>query len=249
MSASTKTALVTGSSSGIGYEVARELLDAGWNVVLNGRNERRLKEAAGRLGNTGRVAQVAGSTSDRATGEAMVKVARERFGSVDLLVNNAGEFGFKPFLEVSEADLEHYYTVNLKGTYVTTQAAVRAMIDSGRGGSIVNIGTVLVEHSISWATASAPLVTKGAIHALTLLLASELAAHKIRVNAVAPGFIRTPLLDGVDTTPLAATALVKRVGDVKDISAAVRYLAESNFVTGHIVNVDGGYVTGRREAA
>jgi NAD(P)-dependent dehydrogenase (short-subunit alcohol dehydrogenase family) len=249
MNTPSKTALVTGSSSGIGYEVAREFLEAGWNVVLNGRHEGRLKEAVGRIGHAGRVAYVAGSTSDRATGEAMVKAARDRFGSVDLLVNNAGEFGFKPFLEVAEADLEHYYSVNLKGTYLTTQAAVRSMIDSGRGGSIVNIGTVLVEHSMSWVKASAPLVTKGAIHALTLLLASELAPHNIRVNAVAPGFIRTPLLDGADTTPLAASALVKRVGDVGDISAAVRYLAESSFVTGHIVNVDGGYVTGRREAA
>jgi NAD(P)-dependent dehydrogenase (short-subunit alcohol dehydrogenase family) len=245
----TRTALITGSSSGIGYEVANELLQAGWNVVLNGRHEGRLKQAALRLGHADRVAQVAGSTSDRSTGEKMVNAARERFDTVDLLVNNAGEFGLTPFLEVSEADLEHYYSVNLKGTYLTSQAAVRAMIDGGRGGSIVNIGTVLVDHSISWVTGSAAVVTKGAIHALTLALASELAPHNIRVNAVAPGFIRTPLFKGADMSPLAATALLKRVGEVQDIAAAVRYLAEARFVTGHIVNVDGGYVTGRREAA
>lgn len=135
--------------------------------------------------------------------------------------------------------------MNLRGTYVTTQAAVRAMVDGGKGGSIVNIGTVLVTHSMSWARATAPLIYKGAIHALTILLASELAPHGIRVNAVAPGFIRTPLMDGADDKALAAAAALGRVGDVKDIAAAVRYLADSSYVTGHILNVDGGYVTAR----
>src|SRR5262245_57458961 len=176
----------------------------------------------------------------------MVRAARDRFGTVDLLVNNAGEFAGKPFLDVTENDLEHYWSVNLKGTYFTTQAAVRAMIEQGRGGSIVNITTVLIDHAMSWVTATAPLITKGAIRALTTLLAAELAPQKIRVNAVAPGFIRTPLMHGADHGRLAATAVMERVGEGSDISAAVRYLAESTYVTGHVLNVDGGFVTARR---
>jgi NAD(P)-dependent dehydrogenase (short-subunit alcohol dehydrogenase family) len=240
-----KTILITGSSSGIGFDVARSFLEAGWNVVANARNSERLREAAERLGHDDQLVTIAGSTSDRATGEAMVRSALDRYASVDALVNNAGEFATKPFLEVTEKDLDHYWGVNLKGTYFTTQAAVRAMVDLGHGGSIVNIGTVLIEHSMSWAQATAPLITKGAIHALTVLLSSELAMRGIRVNAVAPGFIRTPLMAGADEAPLAAAALVERIGDVRDISAAVRYLVESSYVTGHVLNVDGGYVSGR----
>lgn len=246
MSSNRKTALITGSSSGIGFEVARGFLDNGWNVVLNGRDEAKLLGAAKRLEHAGAVATVAGTTADRATGEAMVRTARERFGNVDALVNNAGEFGFKPFLDVTEQDLEHYWSVNLKGTYLTTQAAVRAMTEKGRGGSIVNITTALLDHGIGWVTASAPLISKGGVRALTITLAAELATRGIRVNAVAPGFVRTPLTDGADPAALAGTAMMGRIGDASDIAAAVCYLAESKFVTGHVLNVDGGCVSGRR---
>jgi NAD(P)-dependent dehydrogenase (short-subunit alcohol dehydrogenase family) len=246
VASSNKTALVTGSSSGLGFEVARTFLADGWNVVVNGRNEARLRDAVRRLGNAERIAVVQGSTADRSTGEAMVNAARARFGGFDTLVNNAGEFAGKPFLEVTAQDLKHYSGVNLEGTYFTTQAAVRAFIDQGRGGNIVNIGTVLIDHAISWVTATAPLVYKGAIRALTILLAAELAPHNIRVNGVSPGFIRTPLLEGADPAPFAAAALAGRMGEATDIAGAVRYLAEASHVTGHILNVDGGIVTGRK---
>jgi NAD(P)-dependent dehydrogenase (short-subunit alcohol dehydrogenase family) len=196
MNSTRKTVLVTGSSSGIGLEVARVFLNDGWNVVINGRNADRLRRAADRLEHADCLASVAGSTADRATGEAMVAVAQARFGGIDMLVNNADEFDQKPFLEVTEQELDHYYTVNLKGTYLTTQQAVRVMSAQGRGGNIVNIGTVLASHGMSWVRGSAPLVSKGGIHAPTVALAAELASEGIRVNCVAPGFIRTPLMEG-----------------------------------------------------
>src|SRR5262249_27025783 len=153
-------------SSGIGFDIAQTLLEQGWNVVVNGRDAGRLAAAANRLGNAKRVGSVAGSIRDRKTSEAMVRVARERFGGIDALVNNAGIFQPKPFLKVPADDLDRHVDGNLKGTYLTTQSVVRAMKDQGRGGSIVNVGTVLVEHAMQEVPASAALVSKGGVHTL-----------------------------------------------------------------------------------
>ncbi len=245
MSTQTNTALITGSSSGIGLDIARAFLDKGSNVVLNGRNADKLTAAAEKLGHPERVAVVPGSIADRETGQAMVRVAVERFGSIDVLVNNAGTFGLKPFVEVTEEDLDGYLKGNLKGTYLTTQAVVRQMKEEG-GGSIVNIGTVLVDHAMANLPASAALVSKGGIHALTISLAAELAADNIRVNAVAPGVIRTPIYGDADVDSFGGVALLNRVGEVNETTDAVLYLATARFTTGHILRVDGGYVTGRR---
>ncbi len=244
MSTQTKTALITGSSSGIGLDIARAFLDRGSNVVLNGRNPDKLTTVAEELGHPERVAAVAGSISDRETGKAMVRAALERFDSVDVLVNNAGTFGAKPFVDVTEEDLDGYLNGNLKGTYLTTQAAVRQMKKEG-GGAIISIGTVLVDHAMAGLPASAALVSKGGIHALTISLAAELAADNIRVNAVAPGVIRTPIYAGSDVDSFGGVALLNRVGEVNETTDAVLYLATANFTTGHILRVDGGYVTGR----
>lgn len=241
----TSTVLITGASSGIGYDVARGFLEKGANVVLNGRNADKLSAAAESLGHADRVAMVPGDIGDRETGEAMVRVALERFGSVDVLVNNAGTFNLKPFLEVTEEDLNGYINGNLKGTYLTTQAVVRHMKQQG-GGAIVNIGTVLVEHAMAGVPASAPLVTKGGVHALTVSLAAELAADNIRVNLVAPGVVRTPIYGDADVDAFSGVALLNRVGEVKEITEAVVHLAFANFTTGIIMPVDGGYVAGRK---
>ncbi len=244
MSSQPNTVLITGSSSGIGLDVARAFLERGANVVLNGRNAAKLEAAASELGHADRVATVAGSIADPATGEAMVRTALDRFGSVDVLVNNAGTFGTKPFTEVTEEDLDGYLTGNLKGTYLTTQAAVRRMKEEG-GGAIVNVGTVLISHAMAGLPASAALVSKGGIHALTTSLAAELASENIRVNAVAPGVIRTPIYGESDVDAFGGVALLNRVGEVDETADAVLYLANAKFTTGHILNVDGGYVTGR----
>tara|TARA_R110002072_G_scaffold80149_2_gene184355 strand:+ start:11060 stop:11800 length:741 start_codon:yes stop_codon:yes gene_type:complete len=238
------TAIVTGSSSGIGLEVARGLLGRGGNVVVNGRDAKKLSRIASQLGAEERVAAVPGDIGDVATGAALVRTAVERFGRVDLLVNNAGTFEPKPFVDVTEAELDGYWNGNLRGTYLTTQAVVRQMKRQGDGGAIINIGTVLIDHAIGGFPASAPLVSKGGVHALTICLAAELAADQIRVNMVAPGVVRTPL-QGAGVDAYGGLALLGRVGEVEEISEAVLYLAEATFVTGHILAVDGGFTTGR----
>ncbi|WP_280249280.1 SDR family NAD(P)-dependent oxidoreductase [Nocardia abscessus] len=241
----TKTVIVTGSSSGIGRDIARAFVERGDNVVLNGRSAEKLTRVAAELDAPERVATVAGDIGAAATGTTLVDLAVERFGGVDVLVNNAGIFGAKPFVEVTEQDLDGYLNGNLKGTYFTTQAVVRRLLRQGRGGSIVNIGTVLIDHALAGLPASAALVSKGGVHALTTSLAAELAADGIRVNAVAPGIIRTPLFGDGDEPSSGRLALLNRIGEVAETTAAVLYLADAAFTTGHILPVDGGFISGR----
>jgi NAD(P)-dependent dehydrogenase (short-subunit alcohol dehydrogenase family) len=234
--------IITGASSGIGLDLARRFVAEGASVVVNGRDSEKLEQARRSLDGGNRVVAVAGHVGDPATSRAVADAARDNFGGVDVLVNNAGIFGVKPFLESSEEDLDAFFETNVKGTYLMTQAAVPLMIEGG-GGSIVNVGTVLVQQAMAGLPVSAAMASKGGVHALTVSWAAELARHNIRVNTLAPGIIRTPLIDDADS--MAAIHPLRRVGDVRDTSDAVLFLAKAAFTTGTTLDVDGGYAHGR----
>jgi NAD(P)-dependent dehydrogenase (short-subunit alcohol dehydrogenase family) len=237
-----QTVIVTGASSGIGKEIARYFLERGDNVVINSTTTEKLEKVFKELGAGENLAMVAGNVSNKKTGEQLVAKAIEKFGSADVLINNAGIFETKPFLEVDEAFLDKFLNTNLKGTYFTTQAVIPQMIKQ-KDGVVINIGTPLVNYALGGVPTSAPLASKGAIHSLTIQLAAEFGKQNIRVNTVAPGFIRTPMHDyNIDQN--AGLHLVNRVGEVEDVAQMVYTIAKSNFITGAIINVDGGMAAG-----
>lgn len=241
-----QTVIVTGASTGLGRAIAQTFLERGDNVVINSSNADNLQIAYDELGGLENLAMVAGDISDISLGQKLVDAAIRHFGSVDVLVNNAGIFDAKPFLEVDENELDKYLSINFKGTFFITQAAVKAMLKQGEG-SVINIGTVLVEHAIGGFSGSAPVASKAAIHSLTRQLSAEFGKNNIRVNTIAPGIIRTPLQGkmGVDNADnLAGLHLLNRVGEPSDIAEVAYMLAKSNFITGETINVDGGHVAG-----
>lgn len=239
-----QTVIVTGSSSGIGLGIARYFLDRGDNVVITARDESRLKASFQELNSPERLAMFTGDISNKTTAPAIVALAVQRFGSVDVLVNNAGVYGSKAFLETEEPDLDRYLTINLKGTWFASQAAIRQMLLQKSGGSIVNIGTVRTGHGIAGAQMSALMASKGAIHALTIQLAAEFGGNNIRVNTVAPGVIDIASQNWAGTKIadfVAPLQLLRKVGEVSDIAEMVYLVAKSNYITGATMNVDGGF--------
>ena len=246
MSTRSKTAIITGASSGIGLATARTFVANGFNVVMSGRDPARLEAARESLGAPESTLAVAGDVGRAEDRAALVVKTLERFGAIDVLVNNAGYFALTPFQEVTEEILDGFLTTNFKGTYFTAQAVVPHMQANG-GGSIINVGSVLVDHAIGGAPASAPIAIKGAIHAMTVQLAAELSSDNIRINTVAPGIIRTNMhvSEGVDNTDtMAGLHLLGRVGESEEVAEAALYLASNAFTTGTILNVDGGHVAG-----
>lgn len=241
-----KTVIITGASTGIGKEIAKYFIAKESNVVMNSSNEENLKNAYEELGSPSNVIYLAGDISKQETGQKLVNLAIEKFNTVDVLINNAGVFSPKPFLEVEEQDLDRYWNVNLKGTYFTSQAVIPHMIPQ-QNGSIINIGTVLVDHAIDGFPATAPLASKGAIHALTRQLAAEFGKNNIKVNTIAPGIIRSPLQSKIgidDADSLAGLHLLNRIGEANEIAEAAYYLATSNFITGETINIAGGHTVG-----
>jgi NAD(P)-dependent dehydrogenase (short-subunit alcohol dehydrogenase family) len=236
------TIIITGASSGIGKEIARYFLEKGDNVVINSYRAEKLEQAYRDLDGGANLATVAGDVSDKKTGENLLAVALEKFGSADVLVNNAGIFESKPFLEVDEDYLDRFLDTNLKGTFFTTQAIIPQMLKQN-DGVVINIGTPKATHATGSSYATAAVASKGAIQSLTIQLAAEFGKWNIRVNTIAPGVIRTSMHEK-DIDRSAQLHLLNRVGEVQDIAQMVYAVAKSKFITGAIINVDGGMGAG-----
>ncbi len=243
-----KTVIITGASTGIGKEIAKYFVTKGSNVLMNSSNRMNLLAAFNEINSETNLAYFAGDIGDKSIGEKLASVALDTFGSIDVLINNAGIFAPKPFLEIDEDELDNYWKVNLKGTFFASQAVIPQMIQQN-GGSIINVGTVLVDHAIDGFPAAAPLTSKGAIHALTRQLATEFGKNNIKVNTIAPGIIRSPLQGkiGVENADsLAGLHLLNRIGEPEEVAEAAYYLAFSQFITGETINIAGGHTVGHK---
>lgn len=251
MSLAKKVVLITGAGSGIGADAARAFHDAGSFVVLNGRREAALKETASRIDPSGQtVAIVPGDIGELSTSTRMVDVATQRFGGVDVLFNNAGIFEPKPFLEITPDELDKYLSL-VRGYFFAAQAVIPSMRRRG-GGAIVNTGSMWANHAIAATPCSASSTAKGGVHALTGNLAIEFAQDKVRVNAIAPAVVETPLFDPI-MSPEQLESFNKfhplgRNGQARDITEALLFLADeekSGWITGVVLPVDGGVTAGR----
>jgi NAD(P)-dependent dehydrogenase (short-subunit alcohol dehydrogenase family) len=241
MNTKQKTLIVTGASQGIGAAIATLFLNRGYNVVGTSRHISTKND----LGLSDRLILVDGDIGRSATAQHVVKTAVGRFGSVDALVNNAGIFFPKPFLDYSAEDFHALSSTNLEGFIYITQLVVKQMLAQKSSGSIVSITATIADHPLAALTASVPMITKGGINAISRSLAMEYAKQGIRVNAVAPGVVATPLLKGVPEEFLQSLSPLGTIGASKDIAEAVFFLTEASQVTGEVLHVDGGMHLGK----
>lgn len=236
-----KTIVVTGASQGIGAGAVRAFLDRGYRVVANSRNITR----SGGFEASNRLALVDGNIAEAATAAKITTIAKDKFGSIDALVNNAGIFFSKRFLDYTVDDLRSLVSVNLEGFLFISQLAIKHMLAQNVGGSIINITTTLVDHPIAGVNSAVPMITKGGLEAVTRSLAMEYAKQGIRVNAVAPGIVDTPMHKDDPKDFLKTLQPMGQISSVKDIVDAIVYLTEASQVTGEVLHVDGGAHVGK----
>ena len=236
-----KTVIVTGASQGIGAGIANLFLERGYNVVANSRRITQKNE----LQRSDNVALVDGDVAQPTTAEKLVDTAVKRFGAVDALVNNAGIFIVKPFTQYTAEDLRSLSSTNLDGFVHVTQRVIAQLLEQKRGGSVVSISSSLTDNPITGLPATVPMITKGGINAISRNLAMEYAKQGIRVNAVSPGVVDTPLLKGLAKDFLQSLSPMGEIGTTRDIADAVLFLTEAPRVTGVVLNVDAGAHLGK----
>lgn len=242
-----KTAVVTGASSGIGLAIATHLAEEGANVIVNSRSQDRAAAAAETIEGSGSVLPVEADVTDYASLRSLTERTIEEFGSLDVWVNNAGINIRGPAEELSLEDWQRVIDVNLTGTFHGARVAGNQMIEQGTGGSIINISSMMGEQG---QTGRTPYNTsKGGVNNLTRCLAVEWADHDIHVNAVAPGYIRTEMVDdaqdqiGFDERDVVDRTPLGRFGTVEEVANCVGFLAGGDhFMTGEILHPDGGWL-------
>jgi len=235
-----KTAIVTGASRGIGAGLVEAFLKRGYNVVANSRNITRANPFAA----AANVAMVDGDIGHPDTAATIVDTAISRFGRIDVLINNAGAFIPKPFLEYTTEDFNTLVSATLAGFLYVSQLTIRQMLRQ-KSGSIVNVSTTLVDQPIAGAAAAVQIMVKGALNAVTRALAIEYAKEGIRINTIAPGVIDTPMHKPETHDFLKGLHPVGRIGEVKEVVDAVLFLTDATFTSGEILHVDGGAHAGK----
>jgi NAD(P)-dependent dehydrogenase (short-subunit alcohol dehydrogenase family) len=231
-----KVAIITGASQGIGAGLVAGYRGLGWRVVANARTIK----PADDLG----VVTVEADVSDPAAAGQIIGAALDRFGRVDTLVNNAGVFVSKPFTDYTAADYARLTGVNLGGFFWLTQRAVTEMLKRS-GGHVVNISATVAEYADSHSPSVLTALTKGGLAAATRSLAIEYAARGIRVNAVSPGIIQTPMHPAASYDDLGdRTPPIGRVGQISDVVDGILFLEASSYITGEILHIDGGQAAG-----
>jgi NAD(P)-dependent dehydrogenase (short-subunit alcohol dehydrogenase family) len=234
MSTEQKVAVITGASGGIGSALVKAYRARAYRVVAMALSEMPADDD---------VLVVSGDVAERKTAERAISQGLARFGRIDTLINNAGIFIGKPFTQYTGTDYAAMLGVNLAGFFHITQLAIAEM-EKRRSGHIVQITTSLVDHADSRIPSVLASLTKGGLAAATRSLAIEYARRGIRVNAVSPGHIKTPMHPAETYEALAAMHPIGRVGEIDDIVGAVLYLEGASFVTGEILHVDGGQSAG-----
>lgn len=236
-----KTVVITGASQGIGAALVNAFVDRGYNVVATSRQV----SASDAFRASSQLALVDGDIGDPETATKVAETAMDRFGTIDALVNNAGIFFTKPFLDYTVADFKRLSSTNLEGFIHLTQLVVKQMLAQKSGGSIVSITTPLIDHPIAGLTASVPMMTKGGVDAISKNLAMKYARDGIRVNTVAPGVVDTPLHRDNPKEFLRTLSPMASISNVQEIVDAVVFLIEAPHVTGEVLHVDGGAHLGK----